>query len=672
MNTAKLFIIFFLSILSINGSASYINAEESILYQNNFEQYDLNTTPTDWNQTRNYQWSSRSNVCKNGSTNAEWIINNFNSNKVIGITLNGPPCIFEITPDNFSIPDTSNYIFEIDIIIPSTSGSTRNIAFLYNSPSEFYDLKLLPPNTVEMQKVVFQEFNQHFTNFAYNPGFDVNQRYRFKITTINNHISVFINDQLQVDFDNIEPQIDTASFALQASSSTSDSNTVYFDNIVVSEIIDPTPTPTPNPTPEPTPSFPHFSQLDPEWKDLEYDHAITNNPDGYHTMGQLSCAVSSAAMLVAKQGYPVGPDGQPTNPWTLNQYLTNNNHYTNNSGVVWSGVTKYAQQTKDNNQVSSSTPSLEFSYQNYDKLALINKLNQNLPALLRIGSTESGSGTHFVALSDYNSNDDVFTLHDPLDLTFNNQILSTEYPLEDSYQKVGIFTPSFTDLSYIWLYLHKPSISGYIEYMGQKTGVDTSGKEVTQIPNSFTTLEYPTFSPLLDTSTLSNQSLTPSRLIAIPKPSTGKYLIYIESADPILPSDVELFTYDQVASHSAFTPITSSNSSNSYLLTLEQDSTDHQNTNIYTASSQQSLWHLKELIIELEKQNHIKNSKYSKRLIKYIDQAERHANKPRVSYLILSNSFSKLNDIYYKRGLLDQTAHQQISSLLQAVLANLK
>lgn len=679
------------TVLSFFLSTSFISASE-VIFTENFES-ELNIIgafPANWTIARNRQWSNSSLKCKNDELDAEWKIFDISGNKVVGITIQGPSCVTEIIPNNFQIPDSSNYMYESEIIFPTNINDPRNVAFRYKTGVGFYGLKFLLPNFVEMQKVNVIGYNSHFQNFNYLPGFSINNRHKIKIISENDLIQVYINNQLQKQIQDQEPILKDSTFALQASNSNASViNSVYFDNITITDLspqptptptplpsptptptLTPTPMPTPTPTPLPTPSFPHFSQLDPQWKDLEYDNAYTNNNGYPSTMGQLSCAVTSASMLITKQGYPIGPDGQSTNPYSLNQYLTENNHYTKYSGVVWSGITKYVKDTKDNGLVSSQTPLLEFKYPTYSPSLVQNLLSQQIPSLLKTKNSSSNYSNHFVVLSDYNQSLDDFEIHDPLTLAFNNETLKSSYPASQ-YVQTGYFSPSFTNLGYIWLYLHHQDVSGYIEYQSQKTGIQPNGDEITQIPQSINTHEERTFSPFVDPQTIPDNQKTISRVIAIPKPASGNYTIVIDSLSSIQPKDIEVFAYDTDANHQIFEPITTSSSKFPQIFTLNYNADDISKTSLHANNHQASLEYLKNTIIHLRSQNHISDNKASQKLIEFVENAIKHQNKSHIIVNLLSHPFKNQVQLYARKGDIDPTAYQEILLITNAVINSL-
>lgn len=59
----------------------------------------------------------------------------------------------------------------------------------------------------------------------------------------------------------------------------------------------------------------------PPWEDVRYDHSDVNILACGKTIAQCGCALTSAAMVLNFFGVTRGPDGSPTNPGTLNEFL---------------------------------------------------------------------------------------------------------------------------------------------------------------------------------------------------------------------------------------------------------------------------------------------------------------------------------------------------------------
>src|SRR5690349_12376637 len=97
--------------------------------------------------------------------------------------------------------------------------------------------------------------------------------------------------------------------------------------------VTPTPVPqqqttAPSPTATATPvadqtgcTAPNFSQKCALWGNDEYDHANSQDVGCGKTMAQCGCDLAAAASLLVRSGMTRGPDGQPTDPKTLNEWM---------------------------------------------------------------------------------------------------------------------------------------------------------------------------------------------------------------------------------------------------------------------------------------------------------------------------------------------------------------
>lgn len=83
---------------------------------------------------------------------------------------------------------------------------------------------------------------------------------------------------------------------------------------------------------------PDFSQRCALWGSDEYDHGRAQDIGCGSNIAQCGCAMSSAASLLLRHGVTRGPDGQPTTPRTLNEWLKRDPRQTQD-GILTAGYT---------------------------------------------------------------------------------------------------------------------------------------------------------------------------------------------------------------------------------------------------------------------------------------------------------------------------------------------
>lgn len=180
-------------------------------------------------------WIVPRNTCS-----SSWIV----SAGTYGISPNG--CITESIPEQLIIDLGSNYSFEVDMTMP-TSLNDRNFVFKYKDSNNWYGIHTYQGSAYVQKVVDGQEY--FLENRQFNYPFVIGGTYHFKIDVINDtRYDVYINGVLQTTAVDNSPFFINYSAGLQASGT----GQVWFDNVVVTEILSATPTPTPLPPPPPT------------------------------------------------------------------------------------------------------------------------------------------------------------------------------------------------------------------------------------------------------------------------------------------------------------------------------------------------------------------------------------------------------------------------------------
>lgn len=427
-----------------------------------------------------------------------------------GITTNN--CITESIPSSLIIPQTASYIFETDLTMTG-SLNDRNFVFKYKDSNNWYGIHTYQ-NTFYVQKVV--DGTEYFLdNWIGSYSFMQNDTYKFKIVVISNNMyEVYINDVLQLSVPDEIPFFNNYSAGLQASGGSQ----VWFDNVKVTLIPDPTTPPLPTDTPTPVPtitatptliptttptttptieptttatatptsnlpvlSVPSLKQYGTPWKNKIYDH--TKN-----TIHELGCALTSATMILQYHGHIVLPDA--LNNWLKNQ----SDGYIRNGLINWLAVSRY---TKIHD--STNSPTLEYKRLEPTNENLDNELNNNRPAILK----ENG---HFVVAT--GKTNDSYLINDP---GYSDR--NTLEPYGNTYLAINSYTPTHSDLSYMMFVVDSDINIEIIDSTGSAVPVQNYIDE--PIKN------------LLKPNAKSGESV---KTVLFEKPANGKYTLKVTGA----------------------------------------------------------------------------------------------------------------------------------------------
>lgn len=487
-----LFVFFFMFLSCSNVKAN------TVIFEDNFDDDDV----SNWTVLRN-----------------ECLTNWQTNNQSYGIIINSP-CVTESIPDELTIPSDSSYSFEVDMKMSPITNMDRNFVFKYKNSSNWYGIHTLGSN-IYLHKVVAS--TEYFlTNWQTSYSFTDNETYHFKVDVTPAGYSIYINNVFHTFVPESGSTFSSNKAGLQASSGGVPNSEVWFDNVKVTlidstptstptesptptptAIASPTPTPTKSPTPTPTPTksptptptlspsptppYPSLNVIDLKqyslpWGPLIYDSA--NRWSSYPTIERWGCALTSAVMVLNYHGHSVTPE-------SLNNWLKNQpDGYISNGLVNWIAVTRY---TKQHDSLTSA--SLEYVRLPVDNSSLINELENNRPAILKLPS-------HFVVAKGQTTNS--FKINDPAS-SVNTDLI----PYGNNYLAINSFTPSHTNLSYILLTIN-PNFDIRV-YNGNT------------LVNGNIYIE----DPLIDDIDKTSTSGAPIKIFEFPKPANGNYKIEI-------------------------------------------------------------------------------------------------------------------------------------------------
>lgn len=557
----------------------------------------------------------------------------------------------------------TDYKYEFDMI--SFAGDDRNIIFRWQDPQhrlgfhfssgKLYFEKLIPSeekNGTESTPPVVNISGKLPHNMVHHITITVKGR------NIKLHLKNLLVDEVLFDFtDNSHNALLNGSIGLRVGSGTIAPSSVWFDNIVVTDLSQPE-----------TLNVPHFSQLDPAWKDLEYDHASQHNPTGLQEIGDWGCALTSAAMVLTYHGFDTTPTGTPTTPGSLNQYLKNNNGYTKNGALIWNYISKFSREALDNEYYfGKNLSSLESSYQNYSDQTLTQNINTNNPAILKLIPNDQNTSyrgddtTHFVVVDGVVQNS--IYINDPLDLVDTTVEFDQRYG-DSPKRQIASFTPSNTDLSYIIIYQYNPHVNLLVEYNGLKSGIDEYGVAYNQIPQA----NYYTEGQLSSSNSFANtfgSSTSGAQVLILPQPTSGTYS-FTYSSSSTQQADIDWYFFDSKAEdrHTAQQDVTSPGTSVTY--TVEFDKENITQTSL--PQRQANLDTLSSVINYSHQQNWLSSSNLS-RFERLIAQARRYIGVRNWMAVMYLNRIDYLLNRYAPS--IDQTGIDTIRSEIDLIKTSL-
>ena len=246
-------------------------------------------------------------------------------------------------------------------------------------------------------------------------------------------------------------------------------------------------------------NVPPLKQISDPWQNQVYDSANLWSPLN-PTINRWGCALTSAAMVFQYHGLTKLPDNTTLDPGTVNAWLkTQLDGYVGNGYVNWLALSRLSKLAKESGHNPSFTKTaLVYSrVETGDKTQLTSDLQNGLPGILEVPG-------HFVVAKGING--DTYDINDPY---HNRSLLNDGYG--NTFLRLGRYTPSDTDLSYILLVLPE-NINAVLK--------NSNGDEVgTQY------IQQPIVDPLLGT----QNNGPPIQILYLPQPETGTYQLVLSS-----------------------------------------------------------------------------------------------------------------------------------------------
>lgn len=304
----------------------------------------------------------------------------------------------------------------------------------------------------------------------------------------------------------------------------------------------PFPKPTLRPTTMPTPTplavdagcvGPDFKQNCAIWGPKVYDHGDRQALNCGSTFAQCGCAVTAMASVLTSHGVGLSPDGEPTNPLTLNDWFIQDGRLTEAGlvskgyvygGVNWVAMAEYSQAARKAHQ----TPSLAWVAWTDATFDLSVDLREDNPVILE----EPG---HFIVATGLEG--DTYRISDPayeratLDVPqYGNRFLSARrYAISEDGAAIMVAAPAG-----VQILVTDPD--------GNELGSETpDAKPKNEIPRASITREPAWADPTCTAApSLEDAGVT---MAVIPSPSAGRYSVDVASDSGRY--SVAIYAYDR-------------------------------------------------------------------------------------------------------------------------------
>lgn len=459
--------------------ASVVNeVDAEVLFEDNFDSYPNGTFPTSW-------------VAYNspGETPCSESWKTFAGTLNIRLTQN--QCSSHIIPNSMVLPNMlGEYILETDIRF--SGGTDRHIAYWLNpSTHGMRVLHFFSPGdfSVDTDNPVFFHVGK---NYLYD------HTYRFKIVVTPTNLKVYSGENLE-DLDlvhevnHINP-LPPGIIGFGSSPGGGGTTETWFDNVRITTLdhVDP--------QPEPGLPVPLLKQTDTLWGNDVYDSANLWSSDGT-TISRWGCAVTSASMVFQYNGLNTMVDNSDLNPGSINQWLkTQADGYVRGGLLNWLSLSRLSKQISEIN--SAPFDALEYESRSVDNELLTNRIENSVPAILSVPG-------HFIVAKGVDVPNATYWINDPFyavsslsDPTYNN-----------SYSRMGIYTQSNTDLSYIMLVVEPHVEIELLDNAGDPIETEVAVEMINDAEGD------------------SINSEGPIKILYAKKPNSGEYQLYLKSAE---------------------------------------------------------------------------------------------------------------------------------------------
>lgn len=572
--------------------------------------------------------------CSNQGSNAHWTI----AEGWLDITLDGPDCTTVIIPNSFNVKNQSAYKFEFDWYLKDSIYMDRNALILWQENNDWYGIRIYGTN-IYFEKVI-EGTLYNLDNSRVSFPFVADHQYHFALSYLKDkRILVEINNQIVLDLIDQPPFLTTSmegwnNIGLKASLNLQQRSVSLFDNVVVTTIDDDDEL---NNSQITQLEIPLFKQNNPLWEDKEYDSA--NDWSNRPTIKRWGCALSSIAMILNYYNINKLPSGETLNPDTLNNWLKSQP-----DGYIGEGLLNWVAISRLTRQISNilGTPKLEYSRVGGNLLQpTIEQIKINQPTILNILG-------HFFVGSGYINDFSDLAILDPI---YNYSLFSQH---KTNLVSTRIFTPSFTDLSYIMI-VTNPDVEVEI--------TNINNQAISGVEQFIETLSSDYLESSEENGEIDHPEVKQYKITQIAKPTTDDYKIVFSTKDntSTTPINFSLYNYDNKGSATILEEknIIYSNQE-TYQLHYQKESTSNINldpnvdTETNTTITKIVTWQSLLETIENIKQQQLIEDNFSNYLIGIVSWAKIETTNNQKRYIsLLNNYLSKVNiDEEIKTGLL--------------------
>lgn len=466
----------------------------------------------------------------------------------------------------------------IDMEYTALQGADKNITFGVVDTNNWYELHFTTSGS-QVVKVADGTVTWH-ESFAYTLPMAVKQH--VSIIFIKGKIQVLINGYQVLDTTDPTYQRTEGKLSLKATTGAIFPTKVRIDNILVRRIQD-------TPRVEGTQlEVELLKQSDERWSQLVYDTATQWSAEAA-TIKDWGCNLLSQLMILRYHGITQLANGSELTPASLNDWLLQHDGFYNTppSGNIRRQSISHL--TTELHQVNN-TPKLEFTYVGDNLIpTAIAEIEKGNPVILELDG-------HFVVANGFTDDKTDLFIKDP---AYSTTKLS-EHPLP--LKSVRLFTPSFTDLSYISL---SSSDDIDIEIMVDGSSLNTSSyTEETRIYSE----DY-------------ERKTSSTYITELAKPSTGEYQLSINNSTA-QKKELAVTTYDRNGLSNTFALVAKAGETN-YILHYDKDAKSSIEAVKQQANSSAVYSALRKTVRVLAAANHIKQPHFEKALLQLTKSAEK-------------------------------------------------
>lgn len=423
------------------------------------------------------------------------------------IFINKQSTLAELIPkDEFWNTEWKNYVYSVEYTY--LEGADKLLSFWFKDPLNWYQFHFVGNSYILSHVKDGYEIWRKQGPLVLDAG----KSYLFETYLNEGNIQFFV-DGTQI-FDETDPTFDSdhGRIGIKSGAGAIYPTHVQFDNVKVTLVNE-------NETSETLDTIlkiKPLKQTDEAWNNIEYDSAKKWSPDSYG-IGEWGCLVTSINMILEYHNITHFPDGTEITPKALNAWLQKQPDGFISSGLVnWSAVTRLVKEIHDTtgsvNLEYSRIPNTE-TEEKESYIPAITQIKENKPVILEIPG-------HFLVGNGFMQNESDLYITDP---AYSYSLFSEH---KTNLRSTRLLTPSFTDLSYIYV-THDNSIEISIT------------NELSEQPEN-----YQSYTESL-TGFHTQKNSKETIIHEIQKPETGSYFITVKNdSDDFKEYTLTIYAYD--------------------------------------------------------------------------------------------------------------------------------